>query len=129
MLNYKSISKKNPRDLLAPPLHYAAVISTGVSNLEKLSELASRESSVGPQDCYSVLIGLARAIELELKEGRIVELGQLGKFRVSVSSEGSETPEEVSHTSITKRRLIFSPSPYLKEVLVNLKFKKAPNQP
>ena len=60
-----------------------------------------------------------------LANGQIVRLGDLGSVRVSFSSEGADKESDITANSITDARIIFTPSPRLKEMLKTLKFEKA----
>lgn len=56
--------------------------------------------------------------------GEIVRLGELGSLRVYISSEGSETADEVSASSIKNARVIFTPGKGIRDMLQNLEFVK-----
>lgn len=62
----------------------------------------------------------------KLADGKIVELGEFGTFRVSISSEGAENPDEVTSRSVTDARVIFTPGKRFKQVLDTIKFQKEP---
>ena len=72
-----------------------------------------------------MLISLERNIINELGQGRIVKMGRLGNFQVGISSEGKETPEEVTASDITKARILFRPGKRLRRLLNDLSFRKA----
>jgi predicted histone-like DNA-binding protein len=72
----------------------------------------------------AVLNVLEKNIIRELKQGRIVRLGKLGNFQVSLSSAGFVNEAEVSAEGITKTRIIFRPSVKMKGLLESLKFSK-----
>jgi hypothetical protein len=59
-----------------------------------------------------------------LKGGEIIRLGDLGTFRVSLSSKGSLTEKEYTSSLITKSRIIFRPGSVLSDALTNLSFSK-----
>jgi predicted histone-like DNA-binding protein len=60
-----------------------------------------------------------------LSDGNIVEIGDLGSFRVSISSEASDTAEEVNSGKIKKGRILFRPGKKFKQMLNNLTYTKA----
>lgn len=124
-IKYQVLPRKNPQDLLAPEKFYAAAIADGETNLEKLAELISYQCTVTESDCYAVLMSLEHNIISELREGRIVKLGRLGNFQVGISSEGKETPMEVSGSSVTKTRILFRPGKRLRSLLKDLTFRKS----
>lgn len=125
MNNFKTQARKNPQDINAPEKFYAAAISTGEVDMEKLSELIGYQTTLTPPDIYAVLMALEHNVISQLEEGKIVKLGNLGNFRVSISSEGVDTPEAVTSDAITKRRILYRPGKKLQRLLTDLKFRKA----
>lgn len=128
MLKFKTVERVNPRDITAVKKHYALVVSEGSTNLKELSEIVATQCTVSPADCYAVLIALEGNIIRELKNGRIVHLGNLGSYRISVSSEGKDTADEVVQTSIKKAKVLFRPGLDLRNMLKTLTYKKTQNQ-
>jgi predicted histone-like DNA-binding protein len=124
-IKFKSQSRKNPQDLTAPEKFYAAAVSNGETDMEALAEMIAYQSTLTDTDCYAVLRSLEHNIINELKQGRIVKLGSLGNFQVSISSGGKVTPEEVSATDVTKSRILFRPGKKLRNLLGNLNYLKA----
>ncbi len=102
--------------------YYASPNATGEVDIEGLSELIEMISTVSDIDIAGVLKSFIKVVPRELAAGKIVRLGDLGYLRVSLSSEGHDTPEEVSGNSVTKRRIIFTPGSKLKNMLNNLEF-------
>lgn len=107
--------------------YYAAANASGEVDIDELSELIEMISTISDIDISGVLKSFIKVVPRELAKGNIVRLGEFGYFRISISSQGHETEEEVSDKSVTKRRIIFTPGPILKETLNTLKFKKAAN--
>lgn len=124
-IKFKSQPRKNPQDMVAPEKFYAAAIGNGETDMEALAEMIAYQSTLTDTDCYAVLRSLEHNIINELKQGRIVKLGSLGNFQVSISSQGKVTPEEVTATDITKSRIIFRPGKKLRNLLGNLSYQKA----
>jgi predicted histone-like DNA-binding protein len=124
-IKFKTQSRKNPQDLTAPEKYYAAAISNGETDMESLAEMIAYQSTLTDTDCYAVLRSLEHNIINELKQGRIVKLGSLGNFQVSISSDGKVTPEEVTATDVTKSRILFRPGKKLRNLLGNLNYLKA----
>ena len=124
-ITFKKLPRKNPQDLVAPEKYYAAVVADGSVNFEILAEMISEQSELSETDCLAVLNILETNIVRELSQGRIVRLGKLGNFQISISSKGYDTPEEVSAQSITKGRVLFRPAAKLRKLLKDLKFREA----
>lgn len=124
MIKFKTIQKVNPRDVQGERKHYAQVVATDTVGFDELSETISENSSLMPEDIAGVLIALERNIIRSLKNGRVVNLGSLGTFRLSVSSEGHETTDDVTGHSIRKARVLFRAGKGMSTMLNNLVFKK-----
>ena len=124
MISYKVLPRKNPQDLVAPEKYYAAVVPNGGADFETLAEMISEQSALSATDCLAVLHILEVNIIRELRQGRIVRLGRLGNFQISLSSKGFDTETEVSAEAITKTRILFRPAPKLRDLLKNLSFSR-----
>lgn len=124
-ITFKPQMRKNPQDVEAPAKFYASSIASGETDFETLAGLISYQSTLTESDCLAVLSSLEHNIMNELKQGRIVKLGRLGNFQVSISSEGSDTADEVSANKITKKRILFRPGKRLRNLLNDLSFRNA----
>ncbi|WP_397446978.1 HU family DNA-binding protein [Polaribacter sp. R77954] len=122
---YKTLPRKNPQDMAAPEKFYAAVVANGSVDFETLAEQISNQCTVTETDCLAVLNALEQNIVYELKQGRIVRLGKLGNFQVSLSSTGLSTADEVSAQAIKATRILFRPAKKMRNLLKNLSFRKA----
>ena len=124
-IQFKPTPKRNPQNIEADPKYYATAVSKGKTDIDVLSKLVANASTVSRADTYAVIISLLETIMNELSEGRMVDLGKLGKFAVSLQSEGAEKPEELTMKQIKGARLNFTPGTELKEMLAALKYAKA----
>jgi predicted histone-like DNA-binding protein len=86
--------------------YYAVAKSVGLSGIDKICKLISARSTVSSADVKAVFDSLAWAINVELSSGNVVQSGELGNFRLSVSSQGMPTKEEVNAGKIKKARII-----------------------
>ena len=116
--------KKNPRDITADPKFYAFAKSGGRSDTNAVAKTINSISTVSSVDTAAVLEAFLTVVPDKLAEGNIVELGDFGTFRVSISSEGAATPEEVTARSITDTRVIFTPGKRFQQVLGSIEFQK-----
>jgi predicted histone-like DNA-binding protein len=116
------IGKTNPANHSASMLYYPKVTKTGEVDLEELSEQIAYESSLTQSDCYAVIISLVAAVSKELDAGKIVRLGHLGAFQISVKGTASATPEAVSPKNVKSASVIFRPGKKFQAMLKNLKF-------
>ena len=124
-VKYRVIPRKNPQDIMLPEKFYAAGISNGETDMEALAEMIAYQSTLTDTDCYAVLSSLEHNITNELRQGRIVKLGSLGNFQISISSEGKEEDNEVTASNIVKSRILFRPGKKLRNLLGNLSYTKA----
>ena len=108
----------------APKKFYPRPVHSGEITLENLATDISYASSLTESDVYAVLQSLVREIPRNISQGYIVRLGNLGSFRLSWSSEGSEAADDVTSGNITSRRLLFSPGKRVALQLEGLTFKK-----
>lgn len=104
---------------------YASPVSNGEADLEALTKAIEKVCTVNGADIRAVLYAMVETTDDLLADGRIVRLGELGSLRVSFSSEGKDTAEEVNANSIKSSKIIFTPGKMLKKMLDNLEYKKA----
>lgn len=93
---------------------YAMAKASGMSGIDKLCKLISARSTVSSADVKAVLDSLNWAMDLELSSGNIVQLGEFGNFRMSLSSEGTKTEKEFTASKIKKARIVFFPGASLR---------------
>ncbi|MBR7064230.1 MAG: HU family DNA-binding protein, partial [Treponema sp.] len=73
-------------------------------------------------DVEAVLTSLVRKLPMYLKNGFKIQLGNFGRVKLSFSSKGSANAEDVDATSITSKRILFTPSKELKNEIENASF-------
>ena len=61
-----------------------------------------------------------------LEQREIVRLGDLGSLRITISSNGEDSPEAVDAYSVKGAKTVFTPGLRLKKMLKNLAFEKIP---
>ncbi|PVW16454.1 HU family DNA-binding protein [Marixanthomonas spongiae] len=123
MISIKAIPRGNPQDVTAPAKFYAHAIADGEVNLERLAYLVSNQCTVRESDCYAVLLALMHNVADELSQGRVVDLGALGRFQVGVRSEGKDLQEDVNTHTVKSAHLNFRPAKRLRDMLATLKYK------
>ena len=95
MINYRVVSKRKPgSDNPTEVKYYACVVSPGQVTIESLAKRISNTCTVTRADCLAVLAALQEEILYALQNGMRVHLGDVGSFRLSCQSGGTETPEE-----------------------------------
>jgi len=123
-VKFTVVPRKDPRDRESEPRYYAMPKSEGRTDTNKLARQIGRMSSLSSADTTGMLEAFLTIVPDELSEGRIVELGEFGTFRISFSSEGSVAPADVTAANITDTRVIFTPGRRFKKVLDTLDFQK-----
>ena len=123
-VEFKPTPKRNPQNITAEPLFYATAVSNHKTGIDELSGRVSDSSTVSRADTYAVIISLLETIIKEFKAGNTVELGKLGRFSISLQSEGVPTPEELSSNHIKGAKINFRPGVELKEMLASLSYSK-----
>ena len=123
-MNYTVKERYNPKAPEEPRKYYAFPKATGNAGLRVLAKRITRESTVSMMDSLAVLEGLFQVIPDYLMAGNIVELGQLGSLRLSISSEGAENPDEFTVSMIRKTNILFRPGSEFKDELATVKFNR-----
>lgn len=114
--------KTNPNDPHASLQYYPRAIHDGTIDLDELADQISIKSTVSPADCYAVIVGLVNEISLSLEEGKIVRLGHLGSFQVSIKGTASANSIDVKPQNVKSASIIYRPGSRLKKMLGNLTF-------
>lgn len=120
-MQVRAVKKINPRNT-DETKYYLAPVYAGEMSLDELAELISNASTVNVADVAAVLKALAKQIPIFLQKGFIIELGDFGRLRLSISTEGKENADELSVNDIIKVRVIFVPSAAIKEKLKSTSF-------
>ncbi len=115
-MNYKVIKRKKPG---SPDVakFYGFIVSLSKIGIEDIATRISNTCTVTRHDCLAVLSALQEQIIYALQEGKRVNLGDIGSFRVLANGLGSETAEDYDTSCINKLRVCFTPNPKLKKAL------------
>jgi predicted histone-like DNA-binding protein len=124
-IKFNVIEKHNPAKPDDRKKFYASTISKGEATIEDLTKSIEKISTVSGADIRGVLYALVDVLTTDLANGQIVRIGDLGSLRVSISSEGKEKAEQVNAASVIDSRILFTPGPKLKDMLLLLKYEKA----
>lgn len=124
MIQFKPVQRNNPRDKDAPMKYYPQLKKTGEIDFKTIAEELSNSSTLNIVDMRAVLYGLQNMLIKYLKNGYTVKFGDLGNFRPSLGGSGEDTPELLTANHVSKVKIIFSPSPNLKEVMKTVTLKK-----
>jgi predicted histone-like DNA-binding protein len=81
-------------------------------------------SSLSRGDVSNVIENIIDVISKYLMMGKSVNLGELGTFRISFSSEGVDSKDEFTVAKISGVRIVFIPSTELRKLLQDMRFEK-----
>ena len=123
-IKFKAVQKPNLKNMAEPPKFYASAASSGKCDIDKLSRIISKNSTVSRTDVYAVIMGLLDAITDELADGNTIYMGKLGSFNVTVKSEGAVTADEWTGAAIKSAKIVYRPGAELKNMLKTLSFEK-----
>ena len=122
---YKAIGRTQPGVAGGGEIKYYAGIKREreVTLREMVREISSR-STVTTADAMAVIENFLELIPKFLRNGRTVNLSQLGSFRVNISSKGYDTPDEVGNYSIKRNKISFLPSAEMRENMGTVRYTK-----
>ncbi|AOW19125.1 DNA-binding protein [Polaribacter vadi] len=93
-------------------------VNTGTVDLEYIAKLISNESSLHEVDVRAVLIALGMKLEFFLTDGKIVDLGEMGRFKMGFSGVASNTENDLTpKRNIKKYHVNYQPSRKMKRLL------------
>ena len=93
-------------------------VHTGKIDIDLVSKAISDECSLHEVDVKAVLMALGIKLEYFLEKGNIVDLGDVGKFKMGFQCVAEEDAEKLSpKRSIKKYHINFQPSVKLKRKL------------
>ena len=121
-LNYSIAMLPNPQEKDAPARAYAKAQINGEMSLKTLSKEVASRCTVHAADVYAVLIASVEALFAALQEGKQVDFGELGKFRLQISSKGAVTAEEFTAANIKGVNIQFVPGDDLRTIFQDLQF-------
>jgi predicted histone-like DNA-binding protein len=123
-LKFKKVARKVLNgDEKGAVKYYAVAKCTGVSGVDKICKLVSARSTISSADVKAVFDSLAWVMDIELSSGNVVQLGELGNFRLSIiNSQGTETSKELTGNKLKRTRIVFSPGAILRNMRENISF-------
>lgn len=104
--------------------YYARACDRSRMDLEAISKIISRRSTLSPGDIQHVLTALTELIPELLIDNQSVHLGDLGTISLHLRSRGEDSPKGVTSRSITELRAAFRAGRKLKKGLTDARFVK-----
>lgn len=105
MLRYKLVQRKDMTRgaLEGSKLYYPQVINQGRVSFDSLCEEVAEQSSLTSGDIKNCMDRLINCLVRHLKEGRSVDCGDLGSFRINIRSTGADTPETYDAATMMRK--------------------------
>ena len=98
-LNYSIAMLKNPQNQDESAKAYAKSQITGELSLKELSRRVAAQTTASRADVTAVIIATVENMIDGLRAGEQVDFGDLGKFRLQITSRGAETAEKFTATT------------------------------
>ena len=121
-LNYSVGLRPNPQKPEEPLKAYAYAQINGELSLKQLSNRIASQTTVSYADVVAVLISTVENLFVALQEGKQVDFGELGKFRLRIVSKGAESLEKFTSAYITGVNIQYIPGSELKNIFAGLTF-------
>ena len=112
MIQLKAIPRKNPVDKTVK--FYATVANVQPMKTYDFIERIVDECTLTRSDVLGCLAALERHIGAALRNGESVRFGDLGSFRITVSSEPADNKQSVYASNVKSVKVRFTPSTRLR---------------
>ena len=113
MIKYFVKSRKNPIDKTTK--FYAQIASPEPIDVEAIARRIAANCTLTRHDILACLSAFQEQLINSLQEGKSVRLADLGSFRVTLSSQGTDTAEEFNSSHIRGLRIRFTPAARLRK--------------
>jgi predicted histone-like DNA-binding protein len=122
---YKAIPRTEPGVVGGGEIkYYAGIVREREVTLREMVKEISSRSTVTTADAMAVIENFLELVPKFLRSGRNVNMGQLGRFKVTIHSKGYKTPDEVGNYSIKRNKISFWPSMEMRENMGNVRYAK-----
>lgn len=122
-MKFRVVKRINPLNT-AESKYYAAPFYMEELSVKDLAKDISDACTLNVTDVEAVLTSLVRKLPVYLKNGFKIQLGSFGRVKLSFSSTGSAEAKNVDASSITGKRIIFTPSSEIKSEIEKTTFTK-----
>lgn len=126
-IHYVIRSKKNPRQPGAEPKFYLIARSLPTVSRETFIEDMVRHTSLTKNEAGAAIDYMFEALPRYIALGHTVTLGELGYFKATISSKGSDEPDEAKPDKITRKRVIFVFGRKFRELINSLPVQEYPD--
>ena len=123
-VRYIPAAKIDPVNPEKPPKYYAKPKGGNKVKFEELIDVISKVSNLNYGQVVGALGAFMEVLEIELQQGREVELQSIGTFYLTLGSEGASHKDNLTVDKIKEARIRFRPGRRLKRMTRNLEFIK-----
>jgi len=118
---YNKTERGNPSDKGAAKKWYPILKSTGMVKEREVANLLADETTLNRKEAEMAISQLLKVVTSLLLNGKTVQLGDLGSFRLTASAIGSDKKEEVNANKVKKLNVRFTVSDTFKTALKKAK--------
>lgn len=105
--------------------YFAQMMSNGNVSFDELCESIAEETALTSADVKSCLDRLSRILARHLREGRNVQLGELGSMRLATGSKGSQTEKEFDASTMMKKpSVVYTPGKILQDMRTKVTYER-----
>jgi predicted histone-like DNA-binding protein len=120
-LNLKKVERSNPAN--RDQKKWYLIKDAGRSiDLDTIAEEIQSRSAMTKGDILAVLSNLVQVLPLHLRSGDSVRLGSFGSFRLTVTSNGTDTAAELTAKNVKGTRVVFVAGTELKKELSGITY-------
>ena len=119
---YNRMERGNPSDTTAPKKWYPVLKSTGMVKEREVAKQIADETTLNAKEAEMAISQALKVVTSLLLNGNTVQLGSLGSFRLTATTEASDKKEDVTASKIKKLNVRFTESEELKNALKKAKF-------
>ena len=123
MIDYSVYMQSNPFDETAAPKAYAKAQMRELMTFAKFINHISKHNGVYSRGTVrGVVIDMCECLVEQLLEGKKIQLGELGSFWLSLTSEGAETMDDFTAANIKAVNIIFTPGADFENLIEQAEF-------
>ncbi len=123
MINYSTYLLANPIDKNAEPKAYAKPQISELMTFKKfVKHIADHNGAFSFGTVQGVLTDMCECLVEQLLSGKKVQLGELGDFWISLSSDGTDSMEEFTSSRITAINILFTPGDSMENLIDRAEF-------
>ena len=126
LIERKNLGKDNQAN---PKKFYAQAVCSGYVSFTELCGDIAEGCTLTSADVKAVLDRMNFTLDKHLKAGRIVEFGEIGRFRLALGSSGSVTADKFTTTQIRTPKIVFTPGGKLRETRQLTTFERVGDEP